>query len=104
LKINKVNIGTAENPKIASIGDYWDNHTIERITKLLCEYSDLFPATFSYMKELAGEIGEMKIPLKPEAKPISQRPYRLNIVYKEKVKEQIDKMLEVGVIEHVEES
>jgi hypothetical protein len=24
-KIKKVNIGTAENPKMASIGDYWDN-------------------------------------------------------------------------------
>jgi hypothetical protein len=25
LNIKKVNIGTAENPKMASIGDYWDN-------------------------------------------------------------------------------
>jgi hypothetical protein len=27
---------------MASIGDYWDHLTIERITKLLHEYSDLF--------------------------------------------------------------
>jgi hypothetical protein len=25
LNIKKVNIGTIENPKFASIGDYWDN-------------------------------------------------------------------------------
>jgi hypothetical protein len=25
LKIKKVNIGTGKNPKMASIGDYWDN-------------------------------------------------------------------------------
>jgi hypothetical protein len=25
LKIKRVNIGTAKNPKMASIGDYWDN-------------------------------------------------------------------------------
>jgi hypothetical protein len=50
LNIKKVNIGTTENPKIASIGDYWDNQTVERITELLREYSDLFPATFSEMK------------------------------------------------------
>jgi hypothetical protein len=87
LKIKKVNIGTVENPKIASIGDYWDNQTVERITELLHEYNDLFPTTFSEMKGLAGELGEMKIPLKPDARPIRQRPYRLNPVYKKKVKE-----------------
>jgi hypothetical protein len=32
LKIKKVNIETTENPKIASIGYYWDNQTVERIT------------------------------------------------------------------------
>jgi hypothetical protein len=32
LKIKKVNIGTEENPKIASIGDYCDNQTMQRIT------------------------------------------------------------------------
>jgi hypothetical protein len=28
IKLNKVNIGTAENPKMTSIGDYWDEQTI----------------------------------------------------------------------------
>ena len=56
------------------------------------------------MKGLEGELGEMKIPLNLEAIPIRQRPYRLNLVYKQKVKEEIDKMLEASVIEPVEES
>jgi hypothetical protein len=56
------------------------------------------------MKWVARELGEMKILLRPDAKPIRQRPYRLNLVYKEKVKEEIDKMLEAGIIEPVEES
>jgi hypothetical protein len=46
MEIKKVNIGTIENTKIASIGDYWDNHIVERITELLHEYSDLFRANF----------------------------------------------------------
>jgi hypothetical protein len=104
LKIRKVNIGTVENPKIASIGDYWDNEIIERIIELLREYSDFFPVTFSKMKVLAGELGEMKISFNPKSIPIRQRPYRLNLVYKKKLKEEIDKMLEVGVIEPMEES
>jgi hypothetical protein len=56
------------------------------------------------MKGIASELGEMKIPLKPGAKPVKQRPYRLNPRYKEKVKEEIDHMLKAGVIEPVEES
>jgi hypothetical protein len=49
-------------------------------------------------------MGEMKIPLKPDARPVKQRPYRLNPIYKEKVKIELDRMLEVGIIEPVEES
>jgi hypothetical protein len=56
------------------------------------------------MKGLIGEIGEMNIHLKPKARPIRQISYRLNPIYKEKVKAKIDKMLEVGVIEPVDES
>jgi CTP:phosphocholine cytidylyltransferase-like protein len=49
IKVKKVNIGTTEQPKIASIGDYWDEQTVESITKLLHEYSDLFTTTFTVM-------------------------------------------------------
>jgi hypothetical protein len=72
IKVNKVNIGIVEHPKIASIGDYWDEQKVESITELLRESSDLFPTTFTDMKGIAGELGEMKIPLKPEARPIRQ--------------------------------
>ena len=29
LKIKKVNIGIEENPKFSSVGDYWDEETME---------------------------------------------------------------------------
>jgi hypothetical protein len=66
---------------------------MERIIELLREYSDLFPSRFSEMEWVVGELGEMKIPLWPDAIPIRQRPYWLNPVYKQKVKAKIDKML-----------
>ena len=59
---------------------------MEKIIELVCEYSDLFPGTFSEMKGVAGELGEMNIPLRTDARPIRQRPYRLNLIYKKKVK------------------
>jgi hypothetical protein len=104
IKVKKFNIGTVENPKMASIGDYWDEQTIERITKLLHDYNDLFPTIFIEMKGVAGELGEMKIPLRAEARPNKQRPYRLNPIYKKKIKDEIDRMLEAGIIETMEES
>ena len=104
LKIKKVNIGSAENPKFANIGDYWDDETVRNITDLLHEFQDLFPTKFYEMKGIVGDLGEMKIPLRPDAKPVKKRPYRLNPRYKEKVKAELDRMLEEGVIEPVEES
>ena len=56
------------------------------------------------MKGILGDIGVIKIPLKPDAKPMKQRPYRLNPKYKEKVRMELDKMLAAGIIEPVKES
>jgi hypothetical protein len=56
------------------------------------------------MKSITGDLGEMNIPLKPRAKTIRKRPYRLNLRYKEKVKVELDRMLYVGIIELVKES
>jgi hypothetical protein len=82
IKVKKVNIGTIENPKMASIGDYLDEKTVEIITELLREYSDMFPTTFKEMKGIEGYLGEMNIPLKSEARSIKKQPYRLNPIYK----------------------
>jgi hypothetical protein len=64
----------------------------------------MFPPTFTEMKCIAGEIGEMKIPLKFEVRSIRQRPYRLNPIYKQTFKAEFNRMLEVGIKEPLEES
>ena len=50
LKTRKVNIGSEEMPKYATIGDYWDEETVSKVTQLLHEYQDLSLARFSTMK------------------------------------------------------
>jgi hypothetical protein len=45
---------------------------VEIITKLLHEYNELFPKLFTEMKGIAGELGEMNIPFRVEARPIKQ--------------------------------
>ena len=70
MKIRKVNVGIEENPKFASVGDYWDEETMAKITDLLHEFQDIFPTKFLEMKGILGDLGEMKIPLKPDVKPV----------------------------------
>ena len=93
LKIKKVNIGSAENPKSDNIGDYWDDETVGKITDLLHEFQDMFPTKFFEMKAIVGDLGEMKIPLRLYAKSVKQRPHRLNPRYKEKFKAKLDRIL-----------
>ena len=101
LRTKKVNIGSPENPKFANIGDYWDDETVGKITDLLHEFQDLFPTKFLEMKGIIGDLGEMKIPLNTDTKPVKQRPYRLNLRYKENVKIDLDRMLDARIIEPI---
>lgn len=103
IKITQVNIGIEETPKLANVRDYWDVATIDKITELLHKYQDLFLTKFTNMKGIKGPMGEMRILLKLDVKPFKQRPYRLNSKYKEKVKLELKRMLEAGIIEPVEE-
>ena len=97
LKIKKFNIGSTENPKFTNIGDYWDEEIVGKITDLFYEFQDTL-SVFSEMKGIVGNIGEMKIPSNPNTKPVKHQPYRLNPRYKEKVKVELDQIVEVGVI------
>ena len=56
------------------------------------------------LKGILGDLGLMKITLKPDANPVKKRPYRLNPKYKTKVHKELDKMLAAGIIEPVKES
>ena len=98
LKIRKVNIGIEEEQKFANIGDYWDEETMVNITDLLHEFQDFFLTKFSEMKGILGDLGEMKIPLKPDAELVKQRSYRLNRQYNERVKVELEIMLDAGII------
>ena len=55
------------------------------------------------LKGIIEDMGMMNITLKPDVKPVKQRPYCLNLEYKEKVYLELDKMLAVDIIEPVEE-
>jgi len=54
---------------------------------------------FLDLKGIIGDLGVMKITLKLNAKPVNQRPYHLNIEYKERFCLELDKILVAGIIE-----
>ena len=56
------------------------------------------------MKGILSNLEEMKIPLNPNAKLVMPRPYHLNLRYKKRVKVELDRMLDAGIIKPVEES
>ena len=70
----------------------------QRFTDLLHEFQDLFSTKFSKMKGILGDLGEMKIPLKPDAKPLKQQSYQQNPWYKKRVKFELNRMLDIEVI------
>ena len=86
------------------LGYYWDDATIDKVVELLREYQDLFSTKTMDLKGIIGDLGMMKITLKPFANPVKQRPYHLNPKYKEKVLDELDKMLTAKIIEPVEGS
>ena len=86
------------------LGDYWDDAMVDKVVELLREYQDLFPTKIMELKGIVGNLWIMNITLKPDAKLVKQRPYYLNPKYKEKVCEELEKMLAAKIIELVEES
>jgi hypothetical protein len=57
------------------------------------------PEVLSFLRQgIKGNLGEIRIELKPDANTIKIRPYQLNPRVKEKVKEEIDKMLATRLI------
>ena len=64
-----------KDPNFTNVGDYWDEETMAKITNLLHEFQDLFPMNFAEMKGVSGDLGEMRIPLNLDAKPVKQFLY-----------------------------
>ena len=74
------------------------------IVGLLTKYQEFFPTIFFVLKGIIRDLGVMNITVKPDARPIKQHPYILKPKYKQKVKEEMEKMVFAGVLEPVEES
>ena len=65
---------------------------------LLLEFKDVFAWSHKDLTGIDKAYGEFRIDLEENAKPVWQRQYRLNPKYSLKVKEELDSLLEAGLI------
>ena len=104
VKTKEIDISNDNRPKMAKIGDYWSEEQTTKIVDLLKEFQDVFAWDYKDLKGLVAEMGEMKIDIKPDARLVNKRPYKLAHKYKEIVKKEIDNMLTVGIIYPMDQS
>ena len=67
---------------MAKIGDYWSEEQTTEIIDLLKEFKNLFAWDYKDLKGLVVEMGEMKIDIKPDARPVKKIPYKMAHKYK----------------------
>ena len=96
--VEEVNLGTEEEPQTVKISKNLDNEFREQMINLLKEYKSVFAWSYKDMQGIDPTFYQHKIDLQKDAKPIQQQRYRMNPNYAKKVKEEIDKLLQVGFI------
>ncbi|XP_039683800.1 uncharacterized protein [Medicago truncatula] len=69
-----------------------------QIAELLKEYKDFFAWDYNEMPGLKREVVELKLPIRPDKKPVKQIPRRFAPQILPKIKEEIDRCLKCGFI------
>ena len=96
--LDEVNLGTKEDPKPTFVSAWLDPITRSRIIEVLREFKDCFAWDYSELPGLDRQLVEHKLPIKPEVKPIKQKPRRMEPEITLKVKEEVSRLLKAGFI------
>jgi len=88
--------GTVKRPTY--IGTKIDKAFKVQIIELLKESKDCFALDYYEMPCLSRDVVELKLPIKPNKKPVKQTPRRFVPQIQSKIKEQIERLLKCGFI------
>ena len=86
VKTKEVDISNENKQKMVRIGECQRKEQEAKIVNLLKEFQDVFSQDYKYLKGLVQEMGEMKIDIKRNARPVRKIPYKLDKKYKEILK------------------
>ena len=102
--LQDLNLGTEEHPKIVKVSVNLEEDFKQDLKALLQEFIDVFAWDYSDLKGMDPQVYKHKINLKEDAVPVIQQRYRMNPNYAKQVKEELDKLLNVGFIVPVEKA
>ncbi|KAI5437067.1 hypothetical protein KIW84_023257 [Lathyrus oleraceus] len=101
-QIELVNLGSEDNVKEVKIGSRLCPDAKKGLIDLLREYSDVFAWSYQDMPGFDSEIVEHRLPLKPECPPVKQKLRRMHPDMAVKIKEEVQKQIDVGFLITVE--
>ena len=88
--LDEVNLGTKDEPKFTYVNAWLDPISRSRIIKVLKEFKDCFAWDYSELPGLDRQLVEHKLPMKLDAKPIKQKPRRMEPDITSKIKEEVN--------------
>ena len=94
-----INLGGPDNVKEVRIGTQMAELQRKELVGLLKEYQDVFAWSYKDMPGLDTDIVVHRIPLRSEVKPIKQKLRRMKPELQQKVRDEVVKMFEAGLIE-----
>ena len=101
-QIKEINLGTEEEPQMVKIADTADAAESQKWVEFLKQYKSIFAWSYRDMQGLDPEIIMHSLPIKSDCKPVKQKLRRMRPELSSKVKEEIDKQLEAGLLEVVD--
>ena len=100
-ELQDLNLGSEDDPKMVRVSIHVQGQFREDLKALLMEYKDVFAWDYADMKGIDPNLYQHRINSKQDAVPVIQQRYRINPNYAKQVKEEIDKLLQVGFIKPV---
>ena len=91
-----------EEPKLVWIDTDLAHEEKELLIHTLKEYCDVFAWSYKDLKGVDPGICQHTIPMREDAKPSKQRPHTYNDNFANKIKEEINKLLEGEFIYEIE--
>jgi hypothetical protein len=94
----EINIGTNEEPRLIKVGKITPIEERNEIVNLLKEYRDVLAFGYDELKVYREDVIQHVIPLKEDTKPFRQKLRQLNPKLAPLVQQDLQKMLEAGII------
>jgi hypothetical protein len=94
----EVNIGSEQEPRMIKVGKTTPIEERKEIVRLLKEYRDVLAFSYDELKVYMEDVIHHVIPLKKETKPFKQKLRQINLKLAPLVQQELQKMLEVGII------